>query len=865
MEYMRVTNVEELEKMITLVKDSQRAFASFDQKEVDEIFRVAALAASDARIRLAKLAVQETGMGVIEDKVIKNHFASEFIYNEYKDEKTCGIIEQDESYGIVKIAEPIGVIAGVVPTTNPTSTAIFKSLITLKTRNAIIFSPHPRAKRCTIEAAKVILEAAVAAGAPANIISWIDEPTVELSNYLMRHPSISLILATGGPGMVRAAYSSGKPAIGVGAGNTPAVIDESAHVKMAANSILMSKTFDNGVICASEQSVIAHEKVYDAVKKELIDRGAYFLNEEELKKVGNTIMIKGALNADIVGQPAVKIAKFAGITVPEETKVLVGEVNQISSEEPFAHEKLSPTLAMYRAENFEEAVEMAAKLVELGGIGHTAALYTDARKHKERVSYFGQKMKTGRVIVNMPASQGAIGDIYNFKLSASLTLGCGSWGGNSVSENVGVKHLMNIKTIAERRENMLWFRVPPKIYFKYGALPVALKELEDKKKAFIVTDRPLYELGYAEKVVRILDEIGIECQVFSQVDPDPTIANARKGVAAMQAFGPDVIISLGGGSPMDAAKIMWVMYEHPEVKFEDLAIRFMDIRKRIYHFPKMGQKAIMVAIPTTSGTGSEVTPFAVITDEKTGIKYPLADYELTPNIAIVDPELVLTMPKGLTAFGGFDALVHAIEAYVSVFASEYTNGLALEAIRLVFKYLPDAYEKGADDLKAREKMHYAATTAGMAFANAFLGVNHSMAHKLGAAFHLPHGLANALLIAQVIKYNAADAPRKQTAFPQYKYPQASARFARIADHLGLGGTTNEEKVDLLVEKINELKRKLNIPASIREAGIAENAFMAKLDEISELAFDDQCTGANPRYPLISEIKDLYVKAYYGEI
>ncbi len=865
MEYMRVTNVEELEKMIALVKDSQRSFASFNQKEVDEIFRVAALAASDARIRLAKLAVQETGMGVIEDKVIKNHFASEFIYNEYKDEKTCGIIEQDESYGIVKIAEPIGVIAGVVPTTNPTSTAIFKSLITLKTRNAIIFSPHPRAKRCTIEAAKVILEAAVAAGAPANIISWIDEPTVELSNYLMRHPSISLILATGGPGMVRAAYSSGKPAIGVGAGNTPAVIDESAHVKMAANSILMSKTFDNGVICASEQSVIAHEKVYAAVKKELIDRGAYFLNEEELKNVGNTIMIKGALNADIVGQPAVKIAKLAGITVPEETKVLVGEVDQISLEEPFAHEKLSPTLAMYRAENFEKAVDMAAKLVELGGIGHTAALYTDARKYRDRVSYFGQKMKTGRVIVNMPASQGAIGDIYNFKLSASLTLGCGSWGGNSVSENVGVKHLMNIKTIAERRENMLWFRVPSKIYFKYGALPVALKELEDKKKAFIVTDRPLYELGYAEKVVRILEEIGIECQVFSQVDPDPTIANARQGVTAMQAFGPDVIISLGGGSPMDAAKIMWVMYEHPEVKFEDLAIRFMDIRKRIYHFPKLGQKAIMVAIPTTSGTGSEVTPFAVITDEKTGIKYPLADYELTPNIAIVDPELVLTMPKGLTAFGGLDALVHAIEAYVSVFASEYTNGLALEAIRLVFKYLPDAYEKGAEDLKAREKMHYAATTAGMAFANAFLGVNHSMAHKLGAAFHMPHGLANALLITHVIKYNAADAPRKQTAFPQYKYPQASARFARIADHLGLGGTTNEEKVDLLIKKINELKRKLNIPASIREAGIAENAFMAKLDEISELAFDDQCTGANPRYPLISEIKELYIKAYYGEI
>lgn len=865
MKYERVTNVAELQNCISKVARAQAVYSTFTQEKVDNIFRSAALAANDARIKLAKMAVEETGMGVIEDKVIKNHFASEFIYNEYKDEKTCGVLEKDESYGITRVGEPLGVIAGVIPTTNPTSTAIFKTLLTLKTRNGIIFSPHPRAKRCTIEAAKVILEAAVAAGAPEDIIGWIDEPTVELSNHLMRHPAIAMILATGGPGMVKAAYSSGKPAIGVGAGNTPAVIDEYAHIKMAANSILMSKTFDNGVICASEQSVIAHEKIYDQVKKELIDRGAYFLTDQERKQVADILIVKGALNANIVGQPAVKIAALAGITVADDTKILVGEVTDISANEPFAYEKLSPTLAMYKAVNFEDAVEKAVKLVELGGIGHTAALYTDASRNKDRIDYFGNRMKTGRIIINMPASQGAIGDIYNFKLSASLTLGCGSWGGNSVSENVGVKHLMNIKTIAERRENMLWFRVPPKVYFKYGCLPVALRELENKKRAFIVTDRALYELGYAEKVEKILDEMGVESQVFSQVDPDPTIANALCGVTQMNAFKPDVIIALGGGSPMDAAKIMWVLYEHPEVKFEDLAIRFMDIRKRIYQFPAMGQKAMLVAVPTTSGTGSEVTPFAVITDEKTGIKYPIADYELTPNVAIVDPELVLNMPKGLTAFGGFDALVHAIEAFTSVFASEYTNGLALEAIRIVFKYLPAAYNIGADDLKAREKMHYAATTAGMAFANAFLGVCHSMAHKLGAAFQLPHGLANALIISQVIRYNAAQAPRKQTAFPQYKYPQASARFARIADHLGLGGTTDETKVDLLIQKIQELKGQLNIPLSIKDAGVSETAFMAKVDELAELAFDDQCTGANPRYPLISEIKELYIKAFHGEI
>lgn len=865
MNYQVVTTIEELEKLIEKVRNAQQIFSTFTQEKVDRIFRHAALAASDARIKLAKMAVEETGMGIIEDKVIKNHFASEFIYNEYKDEKTCGVLERDESYGITKIAEPLGVIAGVVPTTNPTSTAIFKTLLTLKTRNAIIFSPHPRAKKCTIEAAKLILEAAVAAGAPESIVGWIDEPTVELSNYLMRHAGIALILATGGPGMVRAAYSSGKPAIGVGAGNTPAVIDEDAHIKMAVNSVIMSKTFDNGVICASEQSIIVVDKVYDQVKQELIDRGVHFLNDTELDKVKKTVVVNGALNAKIVGQTAAAIAQLAGITVAADTKILIGEVTEISLSEPFAYEKLSPTLAMYRAADYKDAVDKAVKLVELGGIGHTAALYTDARKNRERIDYFGTRMKTGRVIVNMPASQGAIGDIYNFKLSASLTLGCGSWGGNSVSENVGVKHLMNIKTIAERRENMLWFRVPPKIYFKFGALPIALRELENKKRAFIVTDRPLYELGYADKVVTILEEIGVESKVYSQVDPDPTIANARNGVIQMQDFQPDVIIALGGGSPMDAAKIMWILYEHPEVKFKDLAIRFMDIRKRIYQFPKLGNKAMMVAVPTTSGTGSEVTPFAVITDEKTGIKYPIADYELTPNVAIVDPELVLSMPKSLTAFGGLDALVHAVEAYTSVFASEYTNGLSLEAIRLVFKYLPSAYKHGAEDIKAREKMHYAATTAGMAFANAFLGVCHSMAHKLGAAFHLPHGLANALLIAQVIKYNAAEAPRKQTAFPQYKYPQASARFARIADHLVLGGVTNEEKVDLLIAEVQELKVKLNIPLSIKDTGVSEAAFMAKVDELAELAFDDQCTGANPRYPQISEIKELYIKAYHGEI
>lgn len=857
--------LEKLEEMIKKAKEAQKKYQTYDQGQVDHIFRMAALAANNARITLAKQAVAETGMGIVEDKVIKNHFASEYIYHEYKDEKTCGILEEDRSFGIKKIAEPVGLLAGVVPTTNPTSTAIFKALLALKTRNAIIFSPHPRAAKCTAAAAKVISDAAIEAGAPAELIGCIETPTVELSNYLMRHPETNMILATGGPGMVKAAYSSGKPAIGVGAGNTPAVIDETAHIKMAVSSVLMSKTFDNGVICASEQSVIVVKDIYNEVKEEFKARGAYFFTPKEKEKVGNTIIKEGKLNAEIVGQPAVKIAALAGITVPEETKVLIAEVKSTEKSEPFAHEKLSPTLAMYKSENFEEGVEIAVKLVELGGIGHTSVLYTDQAKNQERINYFGKKMLTGRILVNMPSSHGAIGDLYNFRLAPSLTLGCGSWGGNSVSENVGVKHLINIKTVAERRENMLWFRVPPKVYFKYGALPIALKDLADKKRAFIVTDKPLFDLGYTDKVTKVLEELNIEHEIFYEVEPDPTLAAAKKGVAQMEVFKPDVIIALGGGSPMDAAKIMWVLYEHPEVRFEDLAMRFMDIRKRIYGFPKLGQKALLVAVPTTSGTGSEVTPFAVVTDERTGVKYPLADYELTPNIAIVDTELVLSMPKGLTAFSGVDALTHALEAYVSVLASEYTNGFALEAIRLIFKYLPTAYQKGGEDLKAREKVHYASTMAGMAFANAFLGVCHSMAHKLGAMFHVPHGLANALLISNVIKYNATDNPRKQAAFPQYKYPQAKFRYARIADHLGLGGKTTEEKVEKLIKAVEKLKKELNIPASLKEYGVSEKDFKAKLDEMAELAFDDQCTGANPRYPLIGEIKELYKKVFYGEL
>jgi acetaldehyde dehydrogenase/alcohol dehydrogenase len=861
---MSVKNVEDLMKKLKEIREAQKKYATYTQEQVDEIFRQAAMAANNARIELAKMAVEETGMGIVEDKVIKNHFASEYIYNKYKDEKTCGVIERDNSFGITKIAEPIGVIAAIVPTTNPTSTAIFKALIALKTRNGIIFSPHPRAKKSTIAAAKIVLEAAVNAGAPEGIIGWIDEPSVELSQCAMRESD--LILATGGPGMVKAAYSSGKPAIGVGAGNTPAIIDETAHIKMAVNSILLSKSFDNGVICASEQSVIVIEDIYDEVKKEFAERGAYLLKKNEVDKIRKIILVNGSINPNIVGQSACKIAEMAGIKVPESTKVLIGEVESVEADEPFAHEKLSPILALYKAKNFTEALDKAVKLVELGGFGHTSVLYTDQIKSKDRIAKFSEVMKTGRTIINMPSSQGAIGDIYNFKLAPSLTLGCGSWGGNSVSENVGVKHLLNIKNVAERRENMLWFRVPEKIYFKYGCLAMALKELKDmnKKKAFIVTDKVLYNLGFVDKITDVLDEIQMDYKVFFDVEPDPTLATAKKGAEEMRSFEPDTIIALGGGSPMDAAKIMWVMYEHPEIRFEDLAMRFMDIRKRVFKFPKMGEKAMMVAIATSAGTGSEVTPFAVITDEKTQIKYPLADYELTPDMAIVDAELMMNMPKSLTAASGIDALTHAIEAYVSVCASEYTNGMALEAIRLIFKYLPQAYNDGPNNIKAREKMAHASTMAGMAFANAFLGVCHSMAHKLGSMHHIPHGIANALLINEVIRFNAVDNPRKQATFPQYKYPNAKWRYARIADYLQLGGNADDEKVELLIKAIDDLKAKLNIPQTIKEAGVSKQKFFATLDEMSETAFDDQCTVSNPRYPLISEIKQMYINAF-GEI
>ncbi|APF24635.1 bifunctional acetaldehyde-CoA/alcohol dehydrogenase [Clostridium butyricum] len=859
---MKVTNAQELTQRIAELRRAQKEFATFTQEQVDKIFRAAAIAANNERIRLAKMAVEETGMGIVEDKVVKNHFAAEYIYNQYKDMKTCGVLEEDHTYGVTKVAEPIGVIAAIVPTTNPTSTAIFKTLIALKTRNAIIISPHPRAKNATIEAARVVLDAAVKAGAPEGIIGWIDQPSVELSQNVMAESDI--ILATGGPAMVKAAYSSGRPALGVGAGNTPAIIDETAHIKMAVNSVLLSKTFDNGVICASEQSLVVLEQVYDEVKKELAARGAYILKGEEIDKVRKIILNeKGGLNADMVGQSAYKIAKMAGVTVPETAKVLVGEVTSVELEEPFSHEKLSPVLALYKVKNFEEALEKADRLIVLGGMGHTSILYTDEIKSKDRIAAFGEKMKTARTLINMPASQGAIGDLFNFKLAPSLTLGCGSWGGNSVSENVGPKHLINVKTVARRRENMLWFRVPEKTYFKYGCLPIALDELKDmgKKKAFIVTDKVLFDLGYTNKVTEVLERNGIRFKVFCDVEPDPTLRCARAGAEEMLSFNPDVIISLGGGSAMDAAKIMWVMYEHPEVEFEDLAMTFMDIRKRIYKFPTMGQKAMMVAVATSAGTGSEVTPFAVITDEQTGVKYPLADYELTPDMAIVDAELMMTSPKGLTACAGVDVLVHALEAYVSIMASEYTNGLALEAIRLVFKYLPDAYSEGTTNVKAREKMAHASCMAGMAFSNAFLGICHSMAHKLGAFHHLPHGMANSLLINEVIKFNSCDAPTKQAAFAQYKYPNAACRYAKVADYLGLGGNTDAEKVELLVKAIEGLQRKLNMPMTIKEAGVEEDKFRADLDSMVEQAFDDQCTGANPRYPLMSELKEMYLNAY----
>ncbi len=863
-DYEIVDSVEKLNKTLEKVKKAQNEFAKYSQEQVDKIFQSAAIAANQARIPLAKMTVEETGMGVVEDKVIKNHYASEYIYNKYKNVKTCGIIEEDSNYGIKKIAEPVGVIGAVIPTTNPTSTAIFKTLISLKTRNGIIISPHPRAKKSTIEAAKIVLEAAVKAGAPENIIAWIDVPSLELTNTLMQ--SSDIILATGGPGMVKSAYSSGKPALGVGAGNTPAVIDESADILLAVNSIIHSKTFDNGMICASEQSVIVDSKIYEAVKEEFRKRGCYILNPEETEKVRKTIIINGALNAKIVGQKASTIANFAGISVPENTKILIGEVQSVELSEEFAHEKLSPVLAMYWAENFDEAISKAYKLVEDGGIGHTSSLYINTVTQKEKIEKFYNKMRTCRVLINTPSSQGGIGDLYNFKLAPSLTLGCGTWGGNSVSENVGVKHLINIKTVAERRENMLWFRAPEKVYIKKGCLPVALEELKNvmnKKKVFIVTDTFLYENGYTKVITDKLDELGIMHETFFDVAPDPTLACAKEGAEAISRFKPDCIIAVGGGSAMDAAKIMWVMYEHPETEFLDMAMRFMDIRKRVYTFPKMGEKAYFIAVPTSAGTGSEVTPFAVITDEETGQKYPLADYELLPKMAIVDCNMMMNAPKGLTSASGIDALVHSIEAYVSMMATEFTDGLALEAIKIIFEYLPRVYENGANDVEAREKMANAATMAGMAFANAFLGICHSMGHKLGAYHHLPHGVTVALVLDEVIRFNSQEVPNKMGTFPQYAYPHTLRRYAQIAEALNLGGENDYEKLENLIRKIDELKEKIGIKKTIREYGIKEEDFLASLDEMSEKAFDDQCTGANPRYPLIKEIKEIYLKVYYG--
>ena len=862
--YDCIDSVESLKSAFEKVRKAQEEFATFSQEKVDQIFKAAAMAANAARISLAKMAVEETGMGVVEDKVIKNHYAAEYIYNAYKDTKTCGVIEKDEAFGITKIAEPIGIIAAVIPTTNPTSTAIFKTLISLKTRNGIIISPHPRAKNSTIQAAKIVLEAAVKAGAPEGIISWIDVPSLELTNLLMQ--SADTILATGGPGMVKSAYSSGKPALGVGAGNVPAIIDESADTTLAVSSIIHSKTFDNGMICASEQSVIILDSIYDKVRDEFVRRGCYILNPEETEKVRKTIIINGALNAKIVGQKAHTIAALAGVEVPEETKILIGEVESVELEEEFAHEKLSPVLAMYRAKDFDDAMEKAHRLVLDGGIGHTSSIYINTVTEKEKMERFYNKMKTCRVVVNTPSAQGGIGDIYNFKLAPSLTLGCGSWGNNSVSENVGVKHLINIKTVAERRENMLWFRAPEKVYIKRGCLPVALDELKsvlNKKRVFIVTDTFLYENGYTKGITDKLDEMGIVHSTFFNVAPDPTLACAKEGAEQMRSFNPDCIIAVGGGSAMDAAKIMWVLYEHPDVDFMDMAMRFMDIRKRVYGFPKMGEKAYFIAVPTSAGTGSEVTPFAVITDEKTGTKYPLADYELLPNMAIVDANMMMNAPKGLTSASGIDAVTHALEAVASIMATDYTDGLAKESLRNLFKYLPRAYENGANDPEAREKMANAATMAGMAFANAFLGICHSMAHKLGAFHHLPHGVANALLINEVIKFNSSEVPTKMGTFSQYDHPHTLARYAEVADCLGLGGANDEEKVNNLVAKIEELKAQIGIKKSIKEYGIDEKDFLDRLDEMVEQAFDDQCTGANPRYPLMSEIKDMYLRAYYG--
>ena len=863
-EYKIVDSVEALEETINSVKEAQKKFATYTQEQVDKIFLAAAIAANKARIPLAKMAVEETGIGVVEDKVIKNHYAAEYIYNKYKNAKTCGTLEYDSAYGLRKVAEPIGLIAAVIPTTNPTSTAIFKTLISLKTRNGIIISPHPRAKKSTIEAAKIVLEAAVEAGAPEGIIAWIDVPSLELTNTLMK--SSDTILATGGPGMVKSAYSSGKPALGVGAGNTPAIIDESANLVLAVNSIIHSKSFDNGMICASEQSVIVLNNVYDSVRAEFERRGCYFLNPEETEKVRKTIIINGALNAKIVGQKAHTIASLAGVEVPEHTKILIGEVESVDISEEFAHEKLSPVLAMYRANDFDDALAKASQLINDGGLGHTSSLYIDTINGQDKIEKFYSTMKTCRVLINTPSSQGGIGDLYNFKLNPSLTLGCGSWGGNSVSENVGIKHLLNIKTVAERRENMLWFRTPEKVYIKRGCLPVALEELKNvmnKKKVFIVTDSFLFQNGYTKPITDKLDELGIEHTTFSNVAPDPNLACAIEGTRAMNEFKPDAIIAVGGGSAMDAGKIMWVMYEHPEVDFLDMAMRFMDIRKRVYTFPKMGEKAYFIAVPTSAGTGSEVTPFAVITDEKTGTKYPLADYELLPKMAIVDANMMMNAPKGLTSASGIDAVTHCLEAYASMMATEYTDGLAIESLKNIFKYLPRAYENGANDPEAREKMANAATMAGMAFANAFLGVCHSMAHKLGAYHHIAHGIANALMIDLVLRFNAAEVPEKMGTFPQYDHPHTLRRYAEVAEALGFGGANDQESLDNLIREIDILKEKIGIKKTIRDYGVDEQYFLEKLDEMSEQAFDDQCTGANPRLPLISEIKDMYLKAYYG--
>lgn len=863
-EYEFVDNVEKLGLVMSKLREAQVAFSKYTQEQVDAIFLAAATAANKARIPLAKLAYEETGMGVVEDKVIKNHFASEYIYNHYRHVKTCGLIEVDEAGGIKRYAEPVGVIAAVIPTTNPTSTAIFKTLLALKTRNGIIISPHPRAKKSTIAAAKVVLEAAVAAGAPEGIIAWVDVPSLELSNLVMK--SADIILATGGPGMVKAAYSSGVPAVGVGAGNAPAVIDESADILMAVNSIIHSKTFDNGMICASEQTVIALDSIYDEVRAEFARRGCYFLNPMETERVRKTLLINGALNAKVVGQSAHRIGELAGINVPDDAKVLIGEVESVELAEEFAHEKLSPILGMYRAKDFDDAIFKAERLVEDGGLGHTASIHINTVTEQEKLERFTSRMKACRVIVNCPSAHGGLGDLYNFRLLPSLTLGCGSWGGNSVSQNVGVNQLLNIKTVAERRENMLWFRTPGKVYFKRGSLTVALDELKNvmgKKRAFIVTDSFLFKNGYTKPITDKLDEMGIVHTAFFDVAPDPSLACAKLGAKAMRDFGPDCIIAIGGGSAMDAGKIMWVLYEHPEADFMDMAMRFCDIRKRIYTFPKMGEKAYFVAVPTSAGTGSEVTPFAVITDEQTQTKYPLADYELMPNMAIIDANMMLNMPRGLTSASGIDALTHCLEAYASIMATDFTDGLALKGMKVIFKYLPSAYENGAKDPKAREEMAHASTMGGMAFANAFLGVCHSMAHKLGAFHHIPHGIANALLISLVMRYNAAEVPPKMGTFPQYDHPHTLARYAEVARFLGFGGESDEESLDKLIVAIEGLKERVGIKKTIRDYGVDEQNFLDRLDDMVEQAFDDQCTGANPRYPLMSEIKDMYLKAYYG--